>query len=571
MRGAGLPLFALAAVLAFSARPTRAQELPPAAAGLVSEGDGLAATQQFEAALDAYRRADALANHSCAECSMKIVYAEEQLGDLAEALKECTRAIELAGGDRFMAADMHMVRGALRLAMAGDPADPKIQEAERDYRETLALNPKKAQAHFNLGVLLIQERREADGVAELRAFISAPLANPVLVDRAKRFLADPSGAREPRADSFAFKTIEGQTVSNDSLQGKVVLFDFWASWCPPCRASIPMIASLRSRFAGKPVEIVGINADNNETACRSFVAENGMSWPEYVDLSGQMQSAFQIAALPTFVILDRSGVIRFQQAGVAEDTPTVLEAAINAALERPFVARGPAATPAPTASAELPPEPDASSQVETRALADFTPLGVVVARLAGGTQAALVKPGDEVENGDASAGTYRNDFLGLWYTFPPGWIAASPDRLEQLNRKAQRWLDELRSARPDSSNVVPDIILYAAPDDRARLPFVRITVEATNQNSANALRSELERFSGHGLTILNPPQEIAIGKRRAVRTELQSAAGDASAWITSVSTIAAGRYRVTLDLYARSKAELTEIAATLRSFVISKP
>lgn len=247
----------------------------------LAQADALANRQDFAAALAGYERADALSNHTCAECFLRVAAMHRMLGDFPAALDDARRTASTAGSDRILAADAHYMRATLLAESASGPGDPKLGEAESEFRAALALDAKKSIAHFSLGMMLFGEGRDSDGAAEMRAYISGPFANPRYVDRARRIIADPSRARMPTTDAFSFTTLEGQTITNDSLRGKVTLLDFWGTWCPPCRASVPMVAELHREFAGRPFQIVGISSDDDEATWRSFISENHMDWSEY--------------------------------------------------------------------------------------------------------------------------------------------------------------------------------------------------------------------------------------------------------------------------------------------------
>ncbi len=233
--------------------------------------------------------------------------------------------------------------------MAAKPNDKKLREAEDEFRSALALDPSQVDNQFSLGFILLRQERDADGIAELKSYMAVKGADPALVQKARVLITDPIRAREPFSPDFSFRTLEGLTVSNGSLRGKVVLLDFWGTWCPPCRESVPMLASIRKKFADRDFQIVGISSDTDEQTCKSFVLQHRMDWPEYVDLSGQILEAFNVHEFPTFIVLDREGIIRHRASGLEQFTASDLDGAINKALKRPFTP--PAAAPSPAAPA----------------------------------------------------------------------------------------------------------------------------------------------------------------------------------------------------------------------------
>lgn len=552
----------------------------------LSRGDAFSKQQDYEHALEAYRQADTLADHACPDCYMGIANAELMLGDLPGAVQDFGRAAETAGDDRVLAAEAHMIRGQVLSAMASDPADTKLKQAEKEFRTALSVSPKKSQARFYLGVLLLGENRDSEGVAELKAYISGPFVNPKYEDRAKRLIADPSRARLPQSEDFSFTTLEGDKISRDGLRGDVVLLDFWGSWCPPCRQSVPMLSDLHQKFAGKSFQMVGISSDDNERTWREFIAAHQMNWPEYIDLDGRVLAIFENTAFPTFVVLDRDGGIQFRQSGLGADTETELETAINGALRRPFTGNAStkeektsvnsaAASTAPAASEAAPSNDMAVDAAHWQA--SLLPLAAALAvtrpsdattPLKGGARFAF--PPDDVDNGDADAGVYRNEFLGLLYRLPQSWIADNPEQLEQENSQILQWTTD-RASGTQSPVPVPKVVLEAKPDPRAKLPFVRITVQPAESLTLDLVHNDADELKQrYGLTIQAAPQQTVTGKHTFFRTTFQSASEQGSIWIASIETVS-NHCRVTLEIYAGSKPELDSLVATAQTLTISRP
>ena len=230
-----------------------------------------------------------------------------------------------------------------------------MREAEEEYRTALALAPELSITHRNLGIALIKQERDAEGIAELNLFIAAPGNSTKFIEEARAIVANPIRAREPFAPDFAFTSLEGARISNAALQGKVVLLDFWATWCPPCRQSVPVIAGLRKKYADKPFEILGISADPDERTLRTFVEINHMNWTEYLDLSEAVSSAFNVDSYPTYIVVDKEGVVRYRQSGFGPEVEGALEDVINKALKKPYMpGAAPVVPPAQPGSSAAP-------------------------------------------------------------------------------------------------------------------------------------------------------------------------------------------------------------------------
>jgi thiol-disulfide isomerase/thioredoxin len=340
--------FVLAAILA---APLVAQTPSDPFSQAMAQGNLYFSHRKYELALDAFHKADKLAHHDSAACYLRIVAVERKLGDFSAALDAAKHAEKVAGDDKKTAIQAHLVRATLLAQMSGKPTDKKLKEAEQDIRDALALDPTQPLSQFDLGKVLLKQERDAEGVAELKKFLEMPGADDRSIADARDMIAAPIRAREPFAPDFSFTTRENQKLSNAALRGKVVLFDFWGTWCPPCRQSIPTIRDINKHYADRGLQIVGVSSDNDEAVWQTFIEAQHMDWSEYIDLSGSVLKAFEIDSFPTYVLLDKDGVIRFRQSGFGDMTRGELEEAINKTLKRapdPKLAAPTATPPAST-------------------------------------------------------------------------------------------------------------------------------------------------------------------------------------------------------------------------------
>ncbi len=256
---------ALSVFLAFLfCLPVAAQEASDPVTQALAQGDLFASKRKYELALDAYHKADKLSHHSSAACYLKIASVERKTGDFSSALEDAKRAVKAASDSKFLATQAHLFRATLLSQMAGKPTDKKLKEAEEEIRQALAVDPTSAIAHYDLGFVLLKQERDQEGIAELNNYIGLPGADSATIAEARRFIANPIRARAPFAPVFSFTTLENQKLSNAALRGKVILMDFWGTWCPPCRESVPMLRKLNKKYAGKPFQLVGVSSDNDE-------------------------------------------------------------------------------------------------------------------------------------------------------------------------------------------------------------------------------------------------------------------------------------------------------------------
>jgi peroxiredoxin len=118
------------------------------------------------------------------------------------------------------------------------------------------------------------------------------------------------------APDFTVKDIEGKTITLAGLKGKVVLVNFWATWCPPCREEIPDFVAFYNENKDRGLEIVGLSVDKMTAAeLKPFVAHFKMSYPVALATSKIVRDFDPGDAIPTTIIIDKKGVIRDKQVG----------------------------------------------------------------------------------------------------------------------------------------------------------------------------------------------------------------------------------------------------------------
>ncbi len=119
------------------------------------------------------------------------------------------------------------------------------------------------------------------------------------------------------APDFTLADLEGNQVTLSDFRGKTVFINFWATWCPPCRAEMPEIEAIHQEYKDKGVVVIGVDIlvseilkGYDENDVRQFVQQGGYNWTFVLDTTGEVTESYNITAIPTSFFIDREGVIR---------------------------------------------------------------------------------------------------------------------------------------------------------------------------------------------------------------------------------------------------------------------
>lgn len=114
-----------------------------------------------------------------------------------------------------------------------------------------------------------------------------------------------------KAIDFQVEDLNGEALSIGKFHGKIVLLDFWATWCAPCRAEMPFVKSTYQKYKNQNFEIIGISVDRDLNELTTYLETKGITWPQYYDSGGQISNLYQVQAIPTTYLIDSKGIIRY--------------------------------------------------------------------------------------------------------------------------------------------------------------------------------------------------------------------------------------------------------------------
>ncbi len=210
--------------------------------------------------------------------------------------------------------------GSAALHLNGDQPTPReLAEADTAFKAAIAHDPNLRTALFLDGRALAALRRDSDAREAFTRYIEIAPATDPYRPRAQNYLANLALARASMAPPFAAVTADGKPISLADLHGRVVLLDFWATWCVPCRQLLPKLQHLAQQFANQPFTLLSISWDEDTDAWQKFTGQNHMTWPQVLDADHKLSDIYGVDSLPHYFTIDADGALQSEVIGVGDD------------------------------------------------------------------------------------------------------------------------------------------------------------------------------------------------------------------------------------------------------------
>jgi peroxiredoxin len=171
--------------------------------------------------------------------------------------------------------------------------------------------------------MLTQEKKKKFGLS-LVALVS--IATVLVIFKSVINLESPNFSMRPpqsrvistgkKAPNFTLKDIQGNEATLTDFEGKVVLIDFWATWCGPCVKAMPHMQSLYEIYKEKDVIILGINSGERKDKVEPFLKEHKITYRILLDQRSEVIRKYGVRGIPTFFIIDKKGIIRYSYTGM---------------------------------------------------------------------------------------------------------------------------------------------------------------------------------------------------------------------------------------------------------------
>jgi thiol-disulfide isomerase/thioredoxin len=301
----------------------------------VSDGKLLADNQDYDDAIASYKEANEIAGGKDKSVLHALIELQITNGDYDDAIASARTyaAIATTPIERSYA---ETSRGRVLFLQAepqsGTRFDPALlNSADAAFKAALAIDPKHSVALFTDGEVLVHLNQIDAARTRFQACLGSLTPNDPLYTRTQRFAADPELVLVPLAPAFSVATIDGSNFNLDQMRGRVVLVDFWATWCGPCMEELPQIKQIAKDFVGQPLVILSISWDEDEQTWKKFVAKNQMTWPQYYDTGHKIGNLFEVKALPAYFTIDSDGVVTTEMLGGGFDVEGKLKNLVDKA------------------------------------------------------------------------------------------------------------------------------------------------------------------------------------------------------------------------------------------------
>jgi len=318
MRYAAIALFLACTVMPLPSQETSEGPKDEKAQKTYREALAYLRERNVPAALESFKKADKQDGGHCLACQEKMIKYGTELEEWKTAETAAEEMVAQAQGNELALAHYELGIVLLNEGLRKHK-DELFNRAHDEMTRALAVHANFPSAVLADGRALAQLKQDDAAKAQFEHFVTMRPPDDPERQRALRYISQPELARARMAPPFTVTTLDGQRFSMDDLKGKVVLLDFWATWCGPCRAALPHMQKIAKKFEGEPLVVLSVSLDTDAQKWKDFIAKNQMTWPQYFDggFPGPVARIFAVNAIPHTFTIDSDGVLQDERIGDA--------------------------------------------------------------------------------------------------------------------------------------------------------------------------------------------------------------------------------------------------------------
>jgi len=304
----------------------------------MADAKKLSQERQYIFAIDTYKKGCKIAEEKDTNCLTELYTLQMKTGSFKDAAVTAA-SLEAIAPNPTEKSYAETKRGHALMYQAGDKNKSDILKAsDAAFKAAIADYPKNGAAHYLDGQVLARLNQMDAARDEFKTCLNCVSPSDPSYLRAQHFAEDPALSTHKMAPPFTVTALDGSKFNLDAMGGRVVLIDFWATWCGPCNEELPHMKKIAREFAGQPLIIISVSWDSDERKWRDFINKNEMTWVQYRDADHHLSTLFGINAIPHYFTIDSDGVLTSEMLGEGSDVEGKL---------KKLVAKAKAAAPVP--------------------------------------------------------------------------------------------------------------------------------------------------------------------------------------------------------------------------------